>query len=232
MARRFIRPSSQYLQVEKAIVTAAPFSMSLWYRPGVLDLAQTLFCIADSTSTTQVFATQILGTNVVRTMSTMSNFTSSTNIISTIGEWVHICSVWDLPNGFARQIYLNGTRTVGGNLVSPTGLNRTAIGRMADSTPDNYAGGEIGEVGVWSIPLSPDEVRRLHAGAPPPTVRPKELLMYDRLSPVVLATREKRLDFTNFGSTFCAAPPVTAVYSKFFGVGAAPPVTRRVFLVT
>ena len=77
------------------------------------------------------------------------------------------------------SIYLDGGgEGVASAVRDPSGLDRVSIGRMGDSSPGSYMSGRVAGPFIYNAALSLAEVRALALGAPPPTIRPQNLVAY------------------------------------------------------
>lgn len=175
MARKFVRASSQYLELAAAVLTATPFTMSAWFNTSSATTVQGIVGLNASANTTNYFRLDVDAANKVR-MGTSGTFTSTSTTFS-VGTWNHAAFVSIASN--SRAVYLNGagkaTNTSG---VTPSGLNLTDVGCDGGSSRSNYFNGSIAEVGIWNVALTDQEVSALAAGALPHTVRPGKLVAY------------------------------------------------------
>ncbi|MHC4156685.1 MAG: LamG-like jellyroll fold domain-containing protein [Planctomycetota bacterium] len=89
----------------------------------------------------------------------------------------HALAVWaDVDD---RRIYLNGgNKGTNPDTSEPISLDRTGLGVLYRSTPDNYLSGLLAEMAVWNVPLSDAEAAALAKGFSPLLIRPGNLVAY------------------------------------------------------
>ena len=182
MSILFDDASSEYLEIDVAIVPDAPCTMAAWMYPDVTDINPCVFYIGNKdsnndrmflylnaapTSNVVVYTVNAAGTGGYA----LTSSKYSANV------WQHVCGVWAASND--RRVFLNGggkgTDTTDLSLTAPS---RTSIGRVGRLTPAGYFSGRICEVGFWNVGLSDDEVAILAKGFSPLFVRPENLVAY------------------------------------------------------
>ena len=98
--------------------------------------------------------------HLVDNTGTLEKATSSGTV--SIDTWHHALGSFSQDSGGTDiQVYLDGANVgsaLGGSNAYPTGLNRTAIGRLSKQTPLRYASGRIAEVTVWDTLLLASEI--------------------------------------------------------------------------
>lgn len=181
MAYLFATASQRYLSVSSAPATAAPLTISAWFK-------------YPSTGANQTIA----GVNAVGTGSThslrlavnASNFLAATAVVNATaysslytGSYTpdsisHGCAVF--ASSTSRTAYLNGiAATSSTTSATPSGINQLQIGaHVAAAGGQAYANGWVAEVGFWSAALSASEITSLANGASPRLVRPQSLIFY------------------------------------------------------
>jgi hypothetical protein len=101
---------------------------------------------------------------------------ASTTVAASANTWAHAAYS---HSGTQLAVYIDGgDKTTGGQSVTPSGINRTTIGRTGDLTPTQYFDGRIGECGIWNVVLTDEEIAALARGKPPARVRPSGLVGY------------------------------------------------------
>jgi len=159
MARSFTAASSQYLEYAGASVTGPPFSVSCWASRASNTHDMRMFSLADVSTTTKYFALAIEndfnGRQVrayTRSGATVTAAESSASFAAS--GWCHAAGVWYAADD--RRAYVSGgnegTETTS---ISPSPIDRTAIGRQAGSSPAQYWDGYIAEMGLWNVTLNP-----------------------------------------------------------------------------
>ncbi len=91
--------------------------------------------------------------------------------------WESCGGVW--ASASSRRSYFKGVgSTERTTTVSPTSIDRTFIGRLADSTPNWEWDGHIAHVAVWNVALTSAEMLMLARRVSPFLVRPGSLIHY------------------------------------------------------
>ena len=184
MARDFDNGSSEYLEIDSAPVTAAPLTIAAWgnvdetWQSGVIAslvdassgndwfLVRTKYQSGPGEYTCNVYARSSDGLPEVDSTTTFA-----------IGGWHHLCGVF--ASASSRSAYLDGgAKATITDTITPSGIDRTSIGRIGDSTPAGYFEGKIAEVGIWNAALTDAEVASLALGVSPLLVRPQSLVFY------------------------------------------------------
>ena len=184
MARDFDNGSSEYLEIDSAPVTAAPLTIAAWgnvdetWQSGVIAslvdassgdnwfLVRTKYQSGPGEYTCNVYARSSDGLPEVDSTTTFA-----------IGGWHHLCGVF--ASASSRSAYLDGgAKATITDTITPSGIDRTSIGRIGDSTPAGYFEGKIAEVGIWNAALTDAEVAILAKGYSPLLVRPQSLVFY------------------------------------------------------
>lgn len=179
MAKLFTIASSQYMTVNSAVVTAAPFSVSCWYRPASIGAVQTLLSVGDVDVTNEQWRLNINTIGRARWSAQTSAGEASatyTGAAMSAGVWGHVGGVE--ASATSHTAYLNGSSSTNTNSRAPAGADTLRIGTKASSTPVDYADGDIAEVGIWNIGLTAAEMAILAAGYSPLFVRPESLVFY------------------------------------------------------
>ena len=216
MARDFEAGSTEYLEVEQPVVSAAPFTVSCWFNvESALGTDMAFWWCGDKGVTNAFWGLRAndlaSGQNVrFRISSGLGSTDVETSTTYTVGQWHHACAVEASTTD--HRAFLDG----GGKATSPNlngggaaGSDRTAIGRFADSTPTVYMDGRIAHVAVWDVALSDQEVASLANGASPLAIRRDNLIAYWPIGglgpePDVVGG----LDMTVFGSVQSEEPPI------------------------
>jgi hypothetical protein len=213
MSRLFDDASLDYLEDSNAILTAAPFTWSIWFRAD------------DDTDNFLVLGTLTQGGVDehffrwrIRIVDGQINWRveesgSVGQVITTAGPsinvWHHAVAVEAASND--RRIYLDGSnKGTDTSTVVPTGINTTSIGRLDDGTPGDNFSGDLAHAAVWNVALTDQEVATLAAGVSPLRVRRDSLVGYwpiNGQSPEynVMGTG---INLTVNGTTISEEPPI------------------------
>lgn len=178
MGRLFIAAVNTYLQHDAAVATAPPLTFAAWAYPDTTGLRHTAVSIGASGSNHAIFL-DINSTNVVRAVEIDgAQGAASTTASVTVNTWQHLCGTFTAVND--RAVYLDGAnKGTDATSITPTGLDRTAIGRRVQSSPSNYFSGRLAEVAIWNEVLTDAEVARLALQRlAAPYVRPWALIGY------------------------------------------------------
>lgn len=179
MARLFDDASTQYLEYNGTIVTAAPLTLACWFRSNDTAASQTLISIGDGASVNNYFLIAANGDQVGDPIRAVARGTADNPASTTAGftanTWHHAAGVF--TSSTDRAAFLDGGNK-GTNAVAgtPAGLDRTAIGRLYRSVPTSYMSGEIAVPAIWDVALTDAEVAMLALGIVPWLVRPSNLV--------------------------------------------------------
>jgi hypothetical protein len=182
MARLFDDVSSEYLEYGSGVLTAVPVTLACWayvddMTPGYLCLMG-LCNSGSNTDSFTLFCVDDLGTNEMWARTAQAGWTEaeSTSGFST-NTWFHACGVFSAVD--SRAAYLNGgSKGTDSTSKTPSGINRTVIGRLTRPSAANYMSGRIAEAAIWNVALDDDEVAALGAGVCPLLVRPGDIIGY------------------------------------------------------
>lgn len=181
MSRAF-SGTTQYLSVDSAPVTAAPFTVAAWARCSDVNSFHRVVSIGDKDATDIEWALEMrnfLGSQSVRWHARSSGDGTATAGAWTDNRWHHVAGVE--ASSTSRYAYLDGTPSAQNTTSkAPAGADRISIGRPADSTVagGEYFAGDIAEVGVWNVALTTAEITMLARGVSPLNVRPDSLVFY------------------------------------------------------
>lgn len=178
MARDF-DGSSDYLEYAGTRITAAPLTLAAWFNTDSAAANQTVVAFSRSTTTTEGFRLQVTATgDLVSAVTTAGGTarTASTSTSFTTGTWHHGCAVF--ASTTSRAAYIDGgSKGTNGTSSSPTNIDRTTVGvRYSSGSLTDHFDGRIGEVGIWNVALTDDEVAVLARGVSPRRVRPNSLV--------------------------------------------------------
>lgn len=174
MARSFVSGSSQYASYAGAVVSALPFTMSVWCKTSTLTGTLVPFCLASSTDNDTIAMIRIRGEltdDVLELFYRDDAATSQSVLTSGAGSgmpsatWTLITAVFESTT--SRHIYKNGggkvtgTTTVSGSFT-PDRTGMAAIVRAAASSLSTL---ELAHVAVWNKALSDAEVASLYVSS-------------------------------------------------------------------
>jgi len=183
MARLFDDALSEYLYINSGILTAAPISMSCWFRTDA-DVTVCPMFLGDKDVNSEYFlilAYDVAGGNIVRCVSRNSaggtiGYADSTTTI-TQGTWHHLLAVFAATND--RRVYLDGGgKGTDATTVVPAGVDRFAVGTQAQSSMSYYMSGDIAEAALWNTALTDDDATVLAEGVSPLAVKHQNLAGY------------------------------------------------------
>lgn len=156
--------------------------------------------------------------------STLEVATSTGTVLA--NTWYHALGLFNQDSsGMEIQVYLNGANN--GSLVSgltafPTGLNRTAIGRLSKQTPTEYVSGRIAEITIWDLTtfLTASEINDVGADKIDPIlIRSNELVFhapaYRADTPVIDIIAQNNLTAFNTPTT-ANHPPIQTFEPEIF----------------
>lgn len=229
MARLFDNGSSEYIEIDQAVVSAEPYTISCWFNTDDLANDQYIVNISDKDAVDNQSGLFAYVSQANDPLAAVSYDAGGANVALQIGitanTWHHGAGVWAANND--RAVFLNGNKGTDNNARNVANQDRTSIGRAGDSTPSYYMSGAVAEVGIWNVALTDDEVDILAAGYSPLFVRPQSLVFY---MPLVRDNDEDivgGLSLTAVNTpTIVSHPPVTypAPPFNFFGAAGAPPI--------
>jgi len=184
MGRLFVPASSQYLNINSAVITSGyPWTLSAWFNSDDATLAQVILMILYDPIATGFYhriwmhlAGNVAGDPLRGGVSQAgSHYEVTTTTGWTAGVWNHACFVG--ASATSRSIFLNGggkaTTTVS---ATPGTMGITHI--SADWNLGNKFSGMLGEIAVWSVALTDEEVSALAAKVPASEIRPDSIKAY------------------------------------------------------
>lgn len=203
MSRLFDDASSQYMEVDSAPVTATPLTMAGWFNTDNAAAEQIIVSIVDASLGNQMFAIHARGSEAGDPVSAFTFGGGYRQALSTTGYttgvWHHACGVFASPT--SRAAYIDGgSKGTNTDSQTPSGIDRTSIGRLGDSSPGFYMSGYLADIAIWNAALTDAEVASLGEGFSPLLIRPQSLVMY---LPLIREIQDVvgGLAFTNNGST-------------------------------
>lgn len=182
MARLFDDASTQYLEIASVIGGTPPFTMACWAYFDDLDAVSTMMAIGDVGANADFYTLDMAGVlaNDPIRAGVQAGVNFSASIISSaisLNTWHHVAGVFTSTS--SRTAFVDGVNGVENtSFRSPTGLDRTAIGRLPRLTSTNYMSGRIAEAAIWNAQLTGPEITAMSQGYSPLFIRPESLLAY------------------------------------------------------
>ena len=184
MARETNPVGPKYYYRDSTPVTAAPYTLSVWFYSTSRSLNQNALCInrqgsaADSVGLGLSPSPGAANINFFSAAGGVGANALSGNTYS-LNAWQHGCGV--AASTTDRKSYLNGdTANKGTSTASsvPSSLNRVSIGLWFGSGPFDQVNGGIAECAIWNVALTEPEVVSLSKGIAANRVRPQSLVFY------------------------------------------------------
>lgn len=160
--------SSQYLYRAAAVVSAYPWSWSIWFKTDDVANPTSLVMIQDDSDATRYWRMRLTGgggidpvTGMEVNGSTIRQSSTSTGINNDTTNWHN--AIFVAASSSSRIVYLDG----GGAGEStanetPTGIDITVLGVFdPNGTPLQYWNGLIAECAMWNAALSGDSIAAL-----------------------------------------------------------------------
>lgn len=183
MARLFDDASSQYLEIDSAVVGDEPLTLACWFNSDNVTARQTAIYVGDKASADKHYWCLVLqGSFAAKPVSAITRGAGGESAATTstgysANTWHHACAVFAANNDRAAFIDGGSKATNTGNQNVGT-VDRTSLGRLGDATPSGYLSGLLAEAAIWNAALTDDEVALLAKGVSPLLVRPEALVAY------------------------------------------------------
>jgi len=184
LARLFDDDSSEYLEnTTAAPVLAVPLTIAAWfYCDDVVTWTdRSLVGIQDKDTAVDFFQLRLrTGDNeLVRARTRDSGGSAAASSTAQFGgsTWHHAAAVFSATD--ARAAFLDGAnKGTESTDLTPANLDSVSVGRMGDSSPDEYMSGGIFLAAIWNVALTDAEVALLAAKWAPLFVRPESLVAF------------------------------------------------------
>ena len=152
MARLFDDAQSEYLQIDQAVLTGLPLAMVCFFNTNDMASSQTLMNIVDKNVEDQGFFLFLhTSIDIVAAGSYGGDWSHASSSISySVNTWHHACGLF-VSDTDRRAFIDGGSKGTDATDITPVGLDRTCIGRNADSSPNNYMSGMIAEAAIWDL---------------------------------------------------------------------------------
>jgi hypothetical protein len=222
MARLFDRASDEYLQLDSAPVTAAPFTFGAWCRTDI-DTTTDDYCIMqiqDKDSEQNYWRLTADGADGAGDFRMYAQDGSiagpASTVIPVVDRWYHVIGI-EVASTW-RGIYIDGLpRSSNSTDISPAGADSVTIGYEGDSTPGDGWDGAIAEAFLYNTNLRLPEIWMLSCGVPPSQIRPQNLVAYWPLFGTDRDMGKSRFHMTPYNTPSWAdhPPKVLAWYEKY-----------------
>jgi len=184
-AARTFNGSTDKLMASSAVVGGAPLTIAAWFNASSLAADSRVVSISINIGSidqsSYMLFLRTTGQIRARTCNNAGICFSSTSAASvSTGTWNHGVSVF-ASGGASRTSYLNGTAATADTNAEGTlsTLNTTTIGgTMINLAFAEPFAGSIGEVAVWNVALTQNEITSLASGFSPKLIRPQSLIEY------------------------------------------------------
>lgn len=158
--------NGDYMEIDKAIVTGVPFTLSIWFNTSLDSSGQAPFSLQElGGAGNQWFNIQVR-TDITFRIFVQTRASSQAEAQTAGGGFV--LNEWRLATGVwagtaDRRAFLDDGKDSGTNTtdLTPTNIDRTTIGRIGDSSPSGHFVGQLADARVWNRALTNDEVFRL-----------------------------------------------------------------------
>jgi len=183
MARLFDDAASEAIEIDQAVVTAAPFTISAWMRSNDINPEQTIFFLGDKDFNNRFWTLRMRslfsGSAIlwfIRDRGQTTDMQTTTDAV--VGTWHHVCAVEAAADDHAVFIDGGSKGSSTDTNDGPAGSDRMSIGRMGDSSPSDFFSGDLGHIAIYSVGLTDQEVATLAQGISPLRVRRGSLVAY------------------------------------------------------
>lgn len=182
MSRLFDDASSQYLETDNAVVSAAPMTLACWGKSDNLTVDQVGVAIIDRSQTLHYWSLRMSGNQSgdpiqFAAQAGISQGFCETSTSYSANTWTHCCGVE--TSSADRKVFMDalgkGTNTTD---VSPSGADRTSVGREGGSTPRFHMSGRVADVLVLKVAATDAEVTNIKNGFLPRRIRPSDVAGY------------------------------------------------------
>jgi hypothetical protein len=147
---KFDRASNQYAEIDTAVVTDYPLSMTASFKT-TSATDQAIVQVADKDVTARYHGILCRsGTDVKLYVNGIDECTVSANYDD--GSWHWYCSTSSAIDDHLLDV--DGSTDTGSGYRTLAGVDRTSLGRFGDSTPGYYSDGTLDNVAIWNISLS------------------------------------------------------------------------------
>ena len=181
MASLFDNGNTEWIKDDATGILGYPLSMSAQIYPDE-STDNTIIAIVDTAGADDWLAVLFMNDteNIQSYSKRGTSQRSQTSTATSINTWSVATGVW--ASTASRISYLNGGgKNEEATTLVPVGIDRLAVGALADSTVALYFSGRIAEIGVWNVALSDADAAILGKFYSPLFVKPQNLVHYWRL---------------------------------------------------
>lgn len=206
MAREF-SGNGQYLQIGSGVVTALPFTVSLWFNADQDTAMECMFYMWDSGDYGVGIAVAGDGAgDPIRAFGNVQEGYRSADTTSgySAGSWHHAWATFDASAGMVVLLDGGNKATNGNSLTLPNALDTTTIARWKAVNTYDFDGGVM-ECAVWNVVLTDVEGTIAAAAYSPFGIRPQSLVSYWSLIRDEDTDRVGGYNLTDYGSPTIAS---------------------------
>lgn len=153
MARLFDDASSEYLNIDQAVLSGTPLAMTCFFNTNDLTIHQSLMFLGDKNVEDHYFEVQLNEVSDRVLARTKDGGTTQFAITSTsysANTWHHACAIFASP--IDRRIFIDGgSKGTNTTSATPANLNRISIGRLGRLSPTLYLSGMIAEAVFYDL---------------------------------------------------------------------------------
>jgi len=155
MARLFDDASTEYLEIDQAVLSSPPLAMACWFRPDVITAFFSMIAIVDKDVDNQRYALGVSTGGVEKGVIAQAQDAGGANHAETSADfvanvWQHGCAVFASTTD--RRAFIDGgSKGTDATERTPINLDRTSVGRVGRATPDGYMTGDLAEAAVWDL---------------------------------------------------------------------------------
>lgn len=177
MSLELVASSNQYAEIASALVGASPHTIFCWGKTASTGGSKTLVAIATSGSANHLIQIDKAAADIIRyRFRDTGSSDALTGDAMSVGTWYAICGRSN--SATARKVWLDSDSGTNTTSRTPSGMNRTSVGRSAESSGTDYWDGKIAYVTIWDVALSDTDVAALVAGAYPTTIDPTNIVAH------------------------------------------------------
>lgn len=186
MARLFDDGSSEYLEIDSAVVSNWPLTISAWVYSDSATADQAVLMVGNKGSSVKMHFLYLAGTQPSAPVR-MASITAGTPAFASTSSgysantWHHVAG--SVTAADARSAWIDGgSKGTNSDSEDPGAVaDRTSIGRLGDLTPGFYFSGRIAEIAAWNVGLTDTDVANLALRHSPLSIVPESLVAYWQL---------------------------------------------------
>jgi hypothetical protein len=166
----FVAASSQYAEVQSAIVTGPPYTIACWFRADDVTVDQAPIAVGNSGDDNPFIVLNLRGAGAGHPVSLVHRDDTTTIVVLdtptgvAAGVWYFAAITSSASN--ARAVYLYGpgvsTSATDTTSLGTTTLNRTSLGRLGRPSASNYFGGQLDGGMIFNRALPVGQVAALY----------------------------------------------------------------------